>query len=196
MGRSRTRGRGRLSSIDLLPEEAEPEIVWVAEELRQGRRLQIDILAEFNARLADRGIGPVSKSAFGRYSARKAEQFRELDEIRRISAELSASLGTGGSDDLTMAVAAMVKKAAYKILEGGLIDPKSVMELARAVQAAASATKMSAEHRRKLEEEFKTRFEKAVGSVEKEVHKASEPMKPAEVLRLIRKAYGVEEGDE
>lgn len=186
------KGRGRLSSIDLLPEEAEPDVVWAAEELRQGKRLQIDILAEFNARLADRGIGPISPSAFGRYSVRKAEQFREMDEIRRISAELSSSLGTGGADELTLAVAAMVKKAAYKMLEGGKLDPKSVMELARAVQSAASAAKMSAEHRRRLEDEFRTRFEKAVDAVENDVANAARPVDPAEVLRLIRKAYSGE----
>ncbi len=160
-----SKGRGRLSSIDLLPEEAEPDVVWAAEELRQGKRLQIDILAEFNARLADRGIGPISPSAFGRYSARKAVQFREMDEIRRISAELSSSLGTGGADELTLAVSAMVKKAAYKMLEGGNLDPKSVMELARAVQSAASASKMSAEHRRRLEEEYEAKLKKAVDDV-------------------------------
>ncbi|MCK9549617.1 phage protein Gp27 family protein [Aquamicrobium sp.] len=186
------KGRGRLSSIDLLPEEAEPDVVWAAEELRQGKRLQIDILAEFNARLADRGIGPISPSAFGRYSVRKAEQFREMDEIRRISAELSSSLGTGGADELTLAVSAMVKKAAYKMLEGGKLDPKSVMELARAVQSAASAAKMSAEHRRRLEDEFRTRFEKAVDAVENDVANAARPVDPAEVLRLIRKAYSGE----
>lgn len=186
------KGRGRLSSIDLLPEEAEPDVIWAAEELRQGKRIQIDILAEFNARLADRGIASISKSAFGRYSVRKAEQFRELDEIRRISAELTTSLGTGGSDELTLAVAAMVKKAAYKMLEGGQLDPKSVMELARAVQAAASAAKMSSEHRRKLEEEFRAKFENAVGSVESEVQKLGRPADGAEVLKLIRKAYSGE----
>lgn len=186
------KGRGRLSSIDLLPEEAEPDVVWAAEELRQGKRLQIDILAEFNARLADRAIGPVSKSAFGRYSVRKAEQWREMDEIRRISAELTSSLGTGGSDELTLAVAAMVKKAAYKMLEGGKLDPKSVMELARAVQAAASAAKMSAEHRHRLEEEYRSKFEKAVGSVESDIQKAGHPFDAEEVLKLVRKAYSGE----
>lgn len=182
------RGRGRLSSIDLLPEEAEPDVVWAAQELREGKRLQIDILAEFNSRLADRGIAPVSKSAFGRYSVRKAEQWREMDEIRRISAELTSSLGSGGSDELTLAVAAMVKKAAYKILEGGKLDPKSVMELARAVQAAASAAKMSAEHRRRLEEEYRAKLDKAVDTVTDVVRKAGVSQ---ETMAEIHRRLGV-----
>jgi hypothetical protein len=186
------RGLGRRSSIDLLPEEAEPDVVWVAEELRQGKRLQIEILAEFNARLADRGIAPVSKSAFGRYSVRKAMQFRQLDEVRRISTELASTLGTGGADELTIAVSEMVKLAAFRQLERGMDDPKGVMELARAVQAAAAAAKTSAEYRRRLEEEHNARFEKAVDDVEEQVAGAREPPSPAAVLELIRKAYSGE----
>ncbi|MES2755601.1 MAG: phage protein Gp27 family protein, partial [Pseudomonadota bacterium] len=75
-------GRGRLSSIDLLPDDAEAEIIWALEELRERRQPQVAILAEFNARLADRGVAGVSKSAFSRWSIRKALQFRRLDEVR------------------------------------------------------------------------------------------------------------------
>jgi hypothetical protein len=164
-GDDRRVGRGRLSSIDLLPEEAEPDVVWVSEELRAGKRLQIDILQEFNSRLADRGIGPVSSSAFNRYSVRKAMQFRQLDEVRRISSELASSLGTDGTDKLTIAVSEMVKMAAFKILEGGVMDPKGVMELARASQAAASAQKISADHRRAIERDERDRAVKAVEKV-------------------------------
>lgn len=159
------KGRGRLSSIDTLPEEAEADLIWVNEELREGKRLQIDILDEFNARLADRGIAPISRSAFNRYSVRKAMQFRQLDETRRISAELAETLGTKGADQLTIAVAEMVKVAAYKILESGVGDPKGVMELARAVQSAASAAKISADHRRSIEAETLARAAKAVDHV-------------------------------
>src|SRR3546814_9118424 len=81
-------GRGRLSSIDLLPEEAEPDIVWASEQLRLREKPAKMILAEFNARLADRGIASISKSAWGRYSVRKAIQFRKLDQVHHISGEL------------------------------------------------------------------------------------------------------------
>src|SRR3546814_15932583 len=80
-------GRGRLSSIDLLPEEAEPDIVWASEQLRLREKPAKMILAEFNARLADRGIASISKSAWGRYSVRKAIQFRKLDQVHHIRSE-------------------------------------------------------------------------------------------------------------
>src|SRR3546814_13583166 len=82
-------GRGRLSSIDLLPEEAEPDIVWASEQLRLREKPAKMILAEFNARLADRGIASISKSAWGRYSVRQALQFRTLAQVHHISGELA-----------------------------------------------------------------------------------------------------------
>src|SRR3546814_3044775 len=78
-------GRGRLSSIDLLPEEAEPDIVWASEQLRLREKPAKMILAEFNARLADRGIASISKSAWGRYSVRSEEHTSELQSLMRHS---------------------------------------------------------------------------------------------------------------
>ena len=95
------RGRGRLSSIDQLPEEAEDDIVWALEALRENKIPQTAILEEFNLRLADKDIEPISKSAFGRYSIRKARQFRQLDAVRRMSAELVDTLGPEGPDEVT-----------------------------------------------------------------------------------------------
>ncbi|QRY97265.1 DUF3486 family protein [Sphingomonas paucimobilis] len=81
-------GRGRLSSIDQLPEDAEPDIVWALEELRKREMPANAILDEFNGRLADRGIAKISKSAFSRWSIRKAIQLRRLDEVRAITTDV------------------------------------------------------------------------------------------------------------
>ena len=85
-GRAR-QGRGRLSSIDLLPDVAEEAIVWALEQLRERKLPQNVIHAEFNEMLLDLNaqhdldppIEPISKSAFNRYSVRKAMIFRKLD---------------------------------------------------------------------------------------------------------------------
>lgn len=160
-------GRGRLSSIDLLPEECEPDIAWASEQLRARTKPSKMILAEFNARLADRGIGPISKSAWGRYAVRRAIQFRKLDEARRIGAELVPSLGTDGPDHVTMMITEMVKVAAFELLEGGNVSTKSLMELSRAVSSAVSSQKASAEHRRQLEVEVDARLAKAAAEIKK-----------------------------
>ncbi|WP_432769795.1 MAG: DUF3486 family protein [Sphingopyxis sp.] len=149
--KERREGRGRLSSIDMLPDEAEPDIVWALEQLRVREMPSKMILGEFNARLADRGIAPVSKSAWGRYSIRKALQFRKLDEVQRISGELVSTLGTDGPDAVTVMVAEMIKLASFQLLEGGDLTSKGIMELSRALSSAVSAQRGSDEYRRSLE---------------------------------------------
>ena len=165
--RKTRRGRGRLSSIDTLPDEAQPDVEWALEELRERKLPQTEILDAFNTRLRKRGIEPVSKSAFSRYAVRKAIQFRQLDEARRISGELVAALGADGADDLTIAVGEMLKLATMQILERGANDPLDIMSLARAVQAATSAQKTSAEHRRRIEQRMAEKIDSAVEQVAK-----------------------------
>lgn len=42
--------RGQLSSLDLLPDEAQDDLVWAIGELNRRQRTQTDILFEFNDR--------------------------------------------------------------------------------------------------------------------------------------------------
>ena len=160
----RREGRGRLSSIDLLPDECEPDIVWALEQLRERAMPQNAIVDEFNARLADRGIAKVSKSAFSRWSVRKAIQFRRLDEVRAITGDIVTGLGTDGPDQVTVAVAEMLKVAIYESLEGAL-STKQIMELSRALGSAVAAQKGSADHRRKLEEQANAKVVEAAEKV-------------------------------
>lgn len=188
----RRQGRGRLSSIDLLPDDAEPDIVWALEELRAGKVLQTDIVAEFNRRLAERGIDPISKSAFGRWSLRKAVQFRRLDEVRAITADVVTGLGTDGADGVTVAIAEMLKVAIYENLEGGL-DPKSIMELSRALQSTVVAQRSSAEYRTKLEQQAEVKAQK---KVEAAMDRAGEQLREAglsgkTVAQIRRDVLGV-----
>lgn len=158
-------GRGRLSSIELLPDDCEPDIVWANEQLRDRTMPSIAILAEFNARLADRGVSGVSKSAWGRYSVRKAIQFRKLDDKRRMSAELIAQLGPNAADDVTVMVAELIKVSMFDLLEGGELSAKGVMELSRALQATVSAQRGSEEYRRKLEQRVAAEMNRAADAV-------------------------------
>lgn len=161
---NRREGRGRLSSIDLLPDEAEPAVVWALDQLRDRKLPQNVILAEFNERLADLSLPPISKSTWSRFAVRKAIQFRKLDEVQRMSAELVGSLGTEGPDQVTVAVAEMLKLAMFQQLEGE-VSTKGVLELSRALQAAVGAQKSSAENRRKLQQEVDERLKKAAADV-------------------------------
>ena len=157
---TRREGRGRLSSIDQLPDDAEPEIIWALEALRERAQPQTAILAEFNARLADRGIAGVSKSAFSRWSIRKAIQFRRLDEVRAITSDVVAGLGADGADDVTVTIAEILKAAIYESLEEKQ-DTKSLLELSHALRSVVTAQKSSTEHRAKLEARIKETVERA-----------------------------------
>ncbi len=184
-GRKRE-GRGHLSSIDMLPDEAEGAIVWANDQLRDRKLPTAVIHAEFNEKLADVGLGPISKSAFGRYAVRKAIQFRRLDEIQRMGGELARTMDAKAPDEVTVAVAELLKVAAFEILEEGDVSTKGIMELSRALQAAVSAQKTSAEYRERLEKEVQTRLAEAAkqaGEIGKK--KGVSPEALAEINRAL-----------
>lgn len=166
----RQEGRGQLSSIDMLPEEADADIIWALDQLRDMKLPQTMIFMGLNDRLVAKGIAPISKSAFNRYAIRKARQFRRLDEVQRMSRELVDAMGTGEADQVTVAVAEMLKLAAFQVLEKDDISTKGIMELSRALQSAVSAQKTSADYREKLERDVQAKLAKAAEAV-KEVGK-------------------------
>lgn len=180
----RREGRGHLSTIDRLPEEAESAIVWANEQLRARKLPSAAILVEFNERLADLGLPPISKSAWGRYAVRKALQFRRLDEIQRMGGELARSMEARAPDEVTVAVAEMLKVAAFEILEEGEVSTAGIMQLARALQAAVSAQKTSAEYRERLEQEVQARLAEAAAKIGKLEKKGVSP----EAIAAINKA--------
>ena len=182
-------GRGRLSSIDLLPEEADEDVAWALEQLRARDLPQNTILMEFNERLADKGIDAVSKSAWNRYSVRKAIQFRKLDEVQRMSSELVESLGTEGPDQVTVAVAEMLKLAMFQMLEDGEHKAKDLMELSRALQSAVGAQRGSEEYRRKLEQRVERQLEDAADRAETTAREAGLPEE--RIAQLRRDFLGV-----
>lgn len=186
---ARREGRGRLSSIDLLPDEADTDVIWALEALRERKMPQTAILAEFNSRLADRGIKGVSKSSWSRYAVRKAIQFRRLDEVRNMSSELVTSLGADGPDEVTIAVAEMIKLAAFRVLEGDNVGSKEVMELGRAINSAVQAQRASAAHRQKLEERVNTKIEQAVDKTEELAREAG--LGPDRIAQIRKEVLGL-----
>lgn len=148
------------------------------------------ILEEFNKRLADRGIGPVSKSAWSRYSVRLAIQFRRHDQFRRMSAELVSKMGPENADDVTVAVAELLKDAMFELLEGGDLKSKSIMELSRSLSAVVSAEKASAEHRAKLERQRNEQVTAAFDKAEEVVREAG--LSGERIAQLRREFLGVQ----
>ncbi|MEA3264143.1 MAG: phage protein Gp27 family protein [Pseudomonadota bacterium] len=75
---ARRTGRGVLSSIERLPAEFDQEVAWVNAELAERRMTQAEILRQFNERLQGKGMAPISKGAFSRYSVRTAQQRQKI----------------------------------------------------------------------------------------------------------------------
>ena len=167
------KGRGRLSSLDLLPGEAEADVIWAMGELRARKRLQTDILDSFNTRLAVKGLGPISASAFGRAAMRLNRMSTRLEEAREIAGVLANKFEDGGDEQLTLLVSETIKMIIYETVER-YDDPRAdgksaemVMNLAKALQHAEQAKKISAETRAKVEQVFMVKAVTAIDAVAK-----------------------------
>lgn len=188
----RRKGRGRLSAIELMlgdHPDAEPDVLWANAQLRDRTMPQVLILVELNDRLVAKGIPPISKSSFNRYSVRTAIQFRKLDEVTAIAGELIRERGAEDSDNVTNAVAELAKLRMFELLEDGKLDPKSTMEIGRGLSSIVSAQKGSAEHRRKLQDELLAKVDKAI---EKASADGAAGADAEAVLKRIREdVYGI-----
>ncbi len=74
------KGRGRLDSFDLMPEDGQEDLAWAMTELNKRVRPQSVILEELNGRLADKNLPLISKSAFNRKSIRVSTASRRLSK--------------------------------------------------------------------------------------------------------------------
>lgn len=164
----RRQGRGRLSTIDLLPDEAEDIVAWAFSELRERNRTQQDIHQEFNARLAEIGLGPISFSAFNRHSIRLAAMARRHEEVRAITTALTERLDPGQADDLTIMAAGTIKMLVFELMENGGVTPKQTMELANALRASVAAATMPLTRRREMEAQFAAQVDQAIDKVRTE----------------------------
>lgn len=170
-------GRGRLSSFDLLPSEAENIVAWAASELADREKTQTDIYAEFVTKCAalmaeHRGeleFDIPAFSSFNRYSVRQARLSRRLDETRSIVSVLAQKHDAKASDDLTIITGEMIKSVVLHMLGDGAegIEPKDLKALAEAHRAAQAAQNMSSDRKAKEDAKVKDRLAEAVDTVAK-----------------------------
>lgn len=160
----RRAGRGHLSSLDLLPEEAQEDVVWAVAQLNARKQTQAEILFEFNDRLAKKGIDGISRSAFNRASVRLAAMSARLNEARRIFEGLAPQFTPERVDENTIALGEFIKLLVFELAQsdGQEIGPKGAMELAKAHLAVIQGQKISADRRTTLETRFKAEAGKAL----------------------------------
>jgi len=170
-------GRGRLSSFDLLPPEADGIVSWAASELSDREKTQTDIYAEFvgkcQALMAEhRGeleFKIPAFSSFNRYSLRQARLSRRLDQTRDIVKVLAEKHDAKASDDLTVIAGEMIKSVVLHMLGDAAdgIAPKELKELADAFRSAQSAQNMSTTRKAKETAALQDRLGEAVTAVAK-----------------------------
>ena len=186
-------GRGRLSSIDVLPEEASDDVVWACQELAKRSRTQADILFELNDRLEAKGLDTISRSAFSRKSVRLAAAQRRMQEARAMFEGLATQFTASDVDENTVILGEFIKTLIVELIDDQAGDktPKQAMELARAFHATVSAQKISTDRRQKIEAEAKATLMKAAETAVGEVTAAGHKVDAEEVLKKIHENYGI-----
>lgn len=183
--------KNRLSSLDLVPEHAQDDIVWAIGELNQRQRTQQEILFDLNVRLAQKGVEPISSSAFNRKALKlRAVQIR-LDEARHIFTGIADQFTPEKVDDNSIVLGEFIKMLVFELTQADAAErsPKQAMELARAFHDTVKGQAMSATRRQKLETEFKAKAEIAIERVA-----LAKGLSPEAAEAFRRELFGVRDG--
>jgi hypothetical protein len=195
----RLRGRGRLSSVDLLPDWAEQAVVSALAKLRENKQPQIEILEEFNAELRALAFAAgvmdppqISASAFNRRTMRLAAHGRRLAETREIASVIASKMEDGADEDVTLLLAETIKTIVFEMLERaeGLTASASSAEMMAnmsvALANAERAKKISADMKLLVERNFKKSADEAIDRVA-----TAKGLTPDTVREFKRVLYGV-----
>lgn len=169
------KGRGRLNSIQLLPEACGPTVAWALAEMNKLDRSLTDVYAEFKSKLEkvkdEYGLDFTipSFSSFHRHSFNIAVATKRMAEAREITSSLFEQYDAEESDRLTIVATEAIKTLVLEIYMagGGKIEAKEAQALANALRAAAQAQNVSSDRRRKVEAEFAAKAKEAVQTVQK-----------------------------
>jgi Protein of unknown function (DUF3486) len=165
--------RGRLSSMDLLPEDAWPHVREALDALADRKLPQEKIRETFNAHLLALGYDPVSRSAFNRKSlslAKIGENIRQAREMAAIFAEKMDDMPDG---DVGMLINEMVKVIIYNMTEDIAakdieVGAKLLKEVSLTLHRLEQAGNISVKRRREIELRASAKAADVVEKVAKE----------------------------
>jgi hypothetical protein len=187
------KGRGRLSSLDLIPEEGQEDIRWAYAELNKRERTAADILEELNGRLVDKGLAEyiISKSAFNRRSVAIARAGERIKMSRAIFSGIADHLTPENIDQGNIALGEFIKALIAELVSEaeGELSPKEVMELARGFGAVVLAQKVSHDRKSKGEKDLAAKAEKTADAVAKVAREAG--LSADQVAKIRRDVLGV-----
>ncbi|MBN9243392.1 MAG: DUF3486 family protein [Mesorhizobium sp.] len=160
-----------LSSLDLLPEECQDDVVWALARLNERARSQSDILFELNDRLAVKGYGPISKSAFSRRSVRLKRRADRLAERDALYAGIADKITPEKMADQDRVLGELLKALIDEMIDDAT-TAEDVKELASAYRQTVSAQQVSANLKAKVLAEANKKLEQAVAEVAQVARKA------------------------
>lgn len=167
------KGRSRLSSIDMLPEDAEPAVMRAMAALKERKRSQADILRELNSDLEALDLKPISKSAFNRKALWLASYGKQLENAREIASVWAEKLDETPDGDVGMLLGETIKTLIFDVLSEASMSQKSPSMVMLGVASEAlrnleKARELSVATRVRIETNFLKQANKAVEKAGKE----------------------------
>jgi len=152
-----------LSSLDQLPEECQDDVVWALARLNERSRTQTDILFELNDRLAVKGQGPISRSAFSRRNVRLKRRRDRLAERDHLYAGIAEAITPEKMGEQDIVLGELLKAVLDEMIDE-VKSPEDVKELASAFKNIVGAQQTSANLKAKAKAEAQREVEKVVDS--------------------------------
>ena len=161
---AKRKGRGRPSSIDLLPEDIR---IRLNAALRDKRLFQKDILDTFNKLLEEREHAPISRSALNRYAIQVEDMAGRLSEMREAASMIVGKVEDEKSDT-GRALIEIVKNLAWEMTFNNErdLDVDALNKISLMIRRLESASNASLARelkiREQLMEEQKAKLQDAV----------------------------------
>lgn len=164
--------RGRLSSIEKLPDDAWPHAVEAMAALKERRRDAEHIREELNGHLLAMGHPPISRSAFSRFSLKLAVQGAKLIRAREAGAMWSEKMKGEPQDEVTLLTLESVMALTYEIVTDHQVNDtatsmKLLKEAALTIRSLALAKKLTIDGAAKRERELTEKTMEAVDTAAK-----------------------------
>jgi len=162
---AKRKGRGRPSSIDLLPEDLR---IRLNAALRDKRLTQKEILDTFNKLLEEREHAPISRSALNRYAIQVEDMAGRLSEMREAASMIVGKVEDEKSDT-GRALIEIVKNLAWEMTFNNErdLDVDALNKISLMIRRLESASNASLARELKIKEQArKLALEEAAKAVE------------------------------
>lgn len=164
--------RGRLHSIDLLPDEAWPHVQDAIAALKARKKPAETIREEFNTHLLAMGLDPISKSAFNRYSLMIAAMGGAMLRAREAANLFVDKVAKVEDDNVGLLLTEMGKSIIFDMMSRAAVNdgeftPKELAAIALTLQRFEKAAAVNIAAARLRVEDYRASAAAAVDTAAK-----------------------------